>query len=119
MVLFESGARVLPGSGWWGIETTIRLSDGTVLSQPATQPGRYNYTTSDGVVYRTPGTRRGSQYRYLSEEPVLRMEGPGVTIRDPIRHAHWVATSDLLCLACRLEGDSVKVYLLKRQLTPH
>lgn len=119
MVLFESGARVLPGSGWWGIETTIRLSDGTVLSRPATQPGRYNYTTSDGVVYRTPGTRRGSRYRYLSEQPVLRMEGPHVFIQDPIRHAYWLATSDLLCVACRLDGDSVKVYLLKPQLTPH
>lgn len=112
LVVFESPGSQLPGSGYWGIETTLRLSDGSVVAKPENQIGSFNYMALDGLLVRTPGRRTNNNRQ---DQVILRLDGPEVPVRDPIRYTSSVfARPDLLVTACEVSPGEVKVYILGR-----
>lgn len=117
VVLLEGAGEQLPGSGWWGVETVIRLSDGQVerggtatTRKAAIDLGAYRYLLEDDMLYKSVGRFTGD---YLANQAVMRLGGPGVRIIDMLRHTDNVlARPDKIVVACRTP-EGVKVYVLR------
>lgn len=116
VVLLEGAGEQLPGSGWWGVETVIRLSDGqverggTATTRKAIDLGGCRYLLLDDMLYRSVGRFTGD---YLANQAVMRLGGPGVRIVDAVRYTDNVlARPDMVVVACRTP-EGVKVYVLR------
>lgn len=120
VTLLEGAESQLPGSGYWGIETTLRLSDGRPDVKPAAESGvpdlgNYRYLITGNVLYRS-AERLADDYRAL--KAVMGLEGPGVDIYDLVRYADYLAGPDFVAVACRT-ANGVKVYVLTHQPQPN
>ena len=126
LTLLEGASSQLPVSGWWGIETVLRLSDGQIEgpTEAGVEPGErsgasdlgnYRYVILDNVLYRSVGRFSGD---YLENRAVMRLEGPGVPIHDLVRYTDSVlAGPDFIAVACQT-AQGVKVSVLKVNPSP-
>ncbi len=124
ITLLEGANSQLPvSSGLWGTETVLRLSDGQQAAESgkgsSNEPGNrlgledlgsYRYLLIGNALYRSKDRFSGD---YLQNQPVMRLEGIGVGIRDLARHTDCVlARPDLVVVACRVP-QGVKVVVLR------
>jgi hypothetical protein len=115
LTLLEGASSQLPGTGWWGLEIDLRLSDGQpvpgIKEDPAADLGNYRYLILENVLYRSADRFSGD---YRKSQAVIRLEGTGVSIRDLVRYTdHALAGPDFLAVACRT-AEGVKVSVLRR-----
>lgn len=120
ITLLESTMSQLPGSGYWGTETTLRLSDGTPEAKPAGESGmpdlgNYRYIVLDNTLYRSPERFTGD---FRTFKAVMRLTGPGVGIHDVVRHTSYLAGPDFVAVAS-WTANGVKVYILQHQPQPN
>lgn len=118
VTLLEGASSQLPVSGYWGAETTLLLSAGTPVAKPGVQSdvpdlGDFRYVILDNMLYRSADRFAGD---YRATKAVMRLDGPGVGIRDLIRHTDSVlAGPDFIAVACQT-AEGVKVSILKPQV---
>jgi len=110
-VFLTSPGRQLPTQGLWGVELTLDLATGEVVSRPENQPGSWNLIALDGRVWRTAGRRTDA---FLRNELVLNMGRPGVAVRDVMRGTDSVLGGPGVMVAAAEAGpDSVVVFVLE------
>ena len=112
-VFLTSPGRQLPTLGLWGVELTLDLATGEVVSRPENQPGSWNLIALDGRVWRTAGRRTGA---FLRNELVLNMGRPAVAVRDLIRGTDSVLGGrEVMVAAARAGPDEIVVFVLERR----